>query len=270
MAAAGAKQGKLKTPIAPPPPPSSMRSQSLTLARCLSSAAARAPVSAARPLQHLFPTAAMSATGADAFERVITGNKSYARRSAQSEPQLWQTLAQGQSPEVLWFGCGDSRVPETTICDCKPGDMFVHRNIANVIVPGDLSSESIIDFAVGAVKVKRIVLCGHTQCGGAINALNDNDLGPALNAWLQPLRDLRRRHQHEIDQIDSVDRKALRLAELNVRQGVETIRANATVRKAMAERGVSVHGVIFDISSGELRVLGDQTQAVPAGLWQHR
>ncbi|KAL0256488.1 hypothetical protein SLS55_008883 [Diplodia seriata] len=211
----------------------------------------------------------MTATGADAFERVITGNKSYARRSAQSEPQLWQTLSQGQSPEVLWFGCGDSRVPETTICDCKPGDMFVHRNIANVIVPGDLSSESIIDFAVGAVKVKRIVLCGHTKCGGAINALNDNDLGPALNAWLQPLRDLRRRHQHEIDQLDSPDKKALRLAELNVRQGLETIRSNATVRKAMAERGVSIHGVIFDIATGELRVLGEQ-QAAPAGLWQHR
>ncbi|KAB2579540.1 Carbonic anhydrase [Lasiodiplodia hormozganensis] len=214
----------------------------------------------------------MAAAGArqDAFERVITGNKSYARRSAQSEPQLWSTLSQGQSPEVLWFGCGDSRVPETTICDCKPGDIFVHRNIANVIAPGDLSSESIIDFAVGAVKVKRIVLCGHTKCGGAINALNDNDLGPALNAWLQPLRELRRKHQHEIDQLDTVDKKALRLAELNVRQGLETIRANSTVRKAVAERGVSVHGVIFDISTGELRVLDDEHHHIPAGLWQHR
>ncbi|KAH7036740.1 carbonic anhydrase [Macrophomina phaseolina] len=213
----------------------------------------------------------MAAAGArqDAFERVITGNKSYARRSAQSEPQLWASLSQGQKPEVLWFGCGDSRVPETTICDCKPGDIFVHRNIANVIQPGDLSSESIIDFAVGAVKVKRIVLCGHTKCGGAVNALNDNDLGPALNAWLQPLRDLRRRHQREIDALDSVDQKALRLAELNVRQGLLTIRSNPTVQKAVAERGVTVHGVIFDVSTGELRVLGEE-ETRPVGLWQHR
>lgn len=172
---------------------------------------------------------------------------------------------------MLWFGCGDSRVPETTICDCKPGDMFVHRNIANVIVPGDLSSESIIDFAVGAVKVKRIVVCGHTKCGGAINALSDADLGPALNAWLQPLRELRRKHQREIDALDTLDQKATRLAELNVRNSVHTLKTNPTVIKNMNDRGVSVHGVIFDIATGELVVLEDE-EAVrgPAGLWQHR
>ncbi|KAL1624794.1 hypothetical protein SLS56_007594 [Neofusicoccum ribis] len=211
----------------------------------------------------------MSATGADAFERVVAGNKSYARRSAQAEPQLWATLNQGQQPEVLWFGCGDSRVPETTICDCKPGDIFVHRNIANIVAPGDLSSESIIDFAVGAVKVKRIVVCGHTKCGGAINALNDADLGPALNAWLQPLREVRRKHQREIDALDSVDRKAVRLAELNVRNSLQTIKSNPTVQKAMADRGVTVHGVIFDIATGELRVL-EEEEVRPIGLWQHR
>ncbi|KAF2136713.1 uncharacterized protein K452DRAFT_322222 [Aplosporella prunicola CBS 121167] len=210
----------------------------------------------------------MSFAAMDAFERVVHGNKSYARRSAESEPQLWQALAKGQQPEILWFGCGDSRVPETTICDCKPGDIFVHRNIANIIPANDLNSGSIIDYAVGAVGVKRIVICGHTRCGGAYSSLDDKDLGPTLNQWLQPLRDLRRKHQAELDRLDSDDQRAIRLAELNVRQGLEVLKNNPTIQRAMAERGVTVHGVIFDLTTCELRVL-EEEQAAPA-IWHHR
>ncbi|KAL1390940.1 carbonic anhydrase [Phyllosticta capitalensis] len=238
---------------------------------CSSAALLTRASSAARSFSTVSHRRIMTQVRADAFDRVLAGNKSYARRCGEHEPQLWQSLAKGQAPDVLWFGCGDSRVPETTICDCKPGDIFVHRNIANIIPQGDLSSESIIDFAVGAVKVKKIVVCGHTKCGGAVNSLTDADLGPALNNWLQPLRDLRRKHQAEIDALDSIDDKANRLAEYNVRKSVETIVSNPTVQKAMAERGVTVHGVLFDIVTGELKVIdADDGESLSAAPWSHR
>ena len=146
-------------------------------------------------------------------------------------------------------------MPETTICDCKPGDIFVHRNIANIVTTKDVSVNSVMDFSVGAVKVKRIVVCGHTKCGGANASLSDDDLGENLNAWLAPLRELRRKHAAELDILDSVDAKATRLAELNVLQSIEAVKQNPTVAKALKEHGLTVHGVIYDISTAQLRLV---------------
>ncbi|KAF2089648.1 carbonic anhydrase [Saccharata proteae CBS 121410] len=208
----------------------------------------------------------------DAFERVLAGNTAYASSCTADKPSLWKTLAQGQSPDILWFGCGDSRVPETTICGCEPGDMFVHRNIANLLVASDPSSSAIIDFAVGVVKVKKVIVCGHTSCGGAINSLHDKDLGPALNAWLTPLRELRKTHQADLDRIDDADARANRLAMLNVQMGLDTLRQNPTVQKAIAERGLTLHGLVFDIPSSTLKPVSDDaaTTAPAANAWQHR
>ena len=97
---------------------------------------------------------------------MVAGNKIYARKAIEQDPQFFKTLATGQSPEILWIGCADSRVPETTVCDCKPGDIFVHRNIANVVVPTDVNTLAVVEFAVAYVKVKHIILCGHTSCAG--------------------------------------------------------------------------------------------------------
>jgi len=191
----------------------------------------------------------------DAINRIIAGNKAYAQQTAQSTPELFKKLAGGQSPEILWIGCADSRVPETTVCACQPGDIFVHRNIANVVAPGDVSSASVLDFAVGSLKVKRIVLCGHTKCGGAIASLGDDDLGKNLNAWLKPVRELRQKHQAELDAISDPDEKAIRLAELNVRNGLDTLRANKTVAQAMESGGLTLHGFLYDVATGELKDL---------------
>jgi carbonic anhydrase len=98
-------------------------------------------------------------------------------------------LAQGQAPEILWIGCADSRIPETTVCHCKPGEIFVHRNIANTVHADDLSAASVVEYAVVHLKVKKVVVCGHTKCGGANAALSDVDLGVTLNAWLLPVRE---------------------------------------------------------------------------------
>lgn len=195
------------------------------------------------------------ADNSDAINRLITGNRAYAQRCNEHSPELLERLSIGQSPEILWIGCADSRVPETTICACQPGDIFVHRNIANMLVPGDRSSASVIDFAVGTLKVNKIVVCGHTKCGGAIACLGDGDLGENLNTWLQPVRDLRKKHQAELDGIADEDQKAIKLAELNVKNGLNTLRQNKTVIKAMEASGLTIHGFIYDIAAGQLKAL---------------
>lgn len=186
---------------------------------------------------------------------MLAGNKIYSERLNNNNPNLLAALSAGQSPEVLWIGCADSRVPESTICDCQPGEIFVHRNIANVLQPSDVNSQSVIEYAVGNLMVKKIIVCGHTKCGGATAALGDADLGEALNTWLRPLRDIRRKHEKELAMLHSTDEKANRLAEFNVQNSLETLRKNHTVKAAVQERGLELHGVIFDIPAAELKVL---------------
>lgn len=111
------------------------------------------------------------------------------QRATQKDPNTFAELAKGRAPEILWIGCADSRVPETTVCNCKPDDIFVHRNIANTVHANDLNSASVVEYAVTHLKVKRVVVCGHTKCGGAAAALVDTDLGETLNTWLHPVRE---------------------------------------------------------------------------------
>lgn len=131
----------------------------------------------------------------------------------------------------------------------------MHRNIANILHADDFNSQSVIDYAVGALKVKKIMVCGHTKCGGAIASLGDADLGESLNKWVAPLRAIRKQCQTELDALPSDDERAVRLAELNVQACLDTLRQNSTVIKAMEERGLTVHGAIYDIGAGELRML---------------
>lgn len=128
-------------------------------------------------------------TKLDSLKRLVTGNAYYVNETIARDPEAFTNLSQGQSPQVLWVGCADSRVPETTICHCKPGDIFVHRNIANTIHADDRNSASVVEYAVKYLKVEKIVVCGHTKCGGAMASLTNADLGETLNKWLQPLRE---------------------------------------------------------------------------------
>lgn len=193
------------------------------------------------------------------IERAVSGNRSFAQRFKTEKAELIQTLSAGQSPDILWIGCADSRVPETTVCDCQPGDIFVHRNIANCLHPNDLSSQAAIEFSVGVLKVKEIIVCGHTKCGGAAGALGDDDLGETLNTWLAPLRELRRKNQAELDKLGNDADRAIRLAELNVQNGLEVLSTMPTVQKAIKERGLTIHGAIYDIAEAELRVLEEKS-----------
>ena len=189
------------------------------------------------------------------------GNKIFSQRLRLRDPDLLEKGRKGQTPEVLWLGCADSRIPETTICDCKPGDIFVHRNIANVITSKDLNSASVIEYSVGVLRVKRIVVCGHTKCGGANAAMGDDDLGDVLNEWLAPVRELRKRYRNELENLDSADAKANKLAELNVFMSLEALKQNPTVHRAIKERGLTLHGVIYDIPHGEIKELEEPKSA---------
>ena len=190
----------------------------------------------------------------DHFTQALTSNRTWAEQTSTQNPNLFPTLACGQSPQILWLGCSDSRCPETTILGLQPGDVFVHRNIANVLHPGDLSSLSVIAYAVSALKVKHVVVCGHTCCGGAAAALGNQSVGAALDAWLSPLKRLRARFADEWAGLGKEER-ALRLVEENVKAGVRTVRENPVVVQAGRERGLLVHGAVFEVGSGMLRDL---------------
>lgn len=144
-------------------------------------------------LEHCFAESPLSLSIAhliaDSLARLVTGNAYYANKMISKDPDAFAILSQGQAPQVLWIGCADSRIPETTVCHCKPGDIFVHRNIANTIHADDINAASVVEYAVTHLKVERVVVCGHTKCGGAMASLTDSDLGATLNKWLHPLRE---------------------------------------------------------------------------------
>ncbi|KAF7618929.1 putative carbonic anhydrase Nce103 [Aspergillus flavus] len=187
----------------------------------------------------------------DRFTTALQANKEWAARTALEHPDLFPTLANGQSPEILWIGCSDSRCPETVVLGLKPGDVFVHRNIANILHAGDLSSSAVIEYAVRHLRVNHIVLSGHTKCGGIAAALGNKQLG-ILDPWLLPLRQIREQNLAELQTLSPED-ATVRMAELNVREGVKLLKSKAVVLEAMQERGLQVHGLIYDVACGMLR-----------------
>ncbi|KAI1633511.1 carbonic anhydrase [Biscogniauxia mediterranea] len=192
----------------------------------------------------------------DPFAYALSSNQAWAGYKSHQNPEFFNHLAAGQQPSILWLGCSDSRCPETTILGLQPGDVFTHRNIANIVSPTDINTSAVIEYAVAHVKVKHVVLCGHTGCGGAAAALAGARVGGVLDTWLTPLRALRAAHRDELDAIADDKARAARIAELNVEAGVAVLMANATVQEHVADRGLQVHGTLFDIASGRVRDLG--------------
>ncbi|RDW89000.1 carbonic anhydrase-2 [Coleophoma cylindrospora] len=191
----------------------------------------------------------------DQFAYALSSNEAWAGYKNHQNPTFFPKLAAGQSPSILWLGCSDSRVPETTLLGLQPGDVFVHRNIANVISPTDINSSAVIEYAVAHLKVSHIVLCGHTCCGGAAAALGDSRVGGVLDTWLTPLKAIRRDHAEELAAIKDAGDRAIRLAELNVEKGVQNLLANYVVEEHIRTRNIKVHGVVYDIASGKIRDL---------------
>lgn len=187
------------------------------------------------------------------FSTVLKRNQEWADRLQSVKPQLFPTNSQGQSPQILWIGCSDSRVPETCL-DLLPGEVFTHRNIANCVPNGDLNSLSVIQYAVEVLKVRHIVICGHYDCGGVWASLTTKKLG-LIDNWLRAIRDVKARNKKELDAIKDPREKANRLAELNVIAQVDNIRRNDLVMEALVNGTVQVHGLMYDVGTGRLKEL---------------
>jgi len=194
----------------------------------------------------------MGSQGRDDFEYALKSNESWASYKSHSNPGLFEKLANGQSPKILWIGCSDSRVPETTILGLHPGDVFVHRNVANIISPTDINSQAVIEYAVVHLKVSHIVVCGHSACGGCGAALSDTRVGGVIDAWITPLKALRKQNEEELKAIRDEKLRAVRLAEMNVKSGVESLLSTYFIEEAVKDRGLKVHGCVYDVGCGRM------------------
>jgi carbonic anhydrase len=186
---------------------------------------------------------------------LFANNRTWAAAITRQDPEFFQRLAQQQAPQYLWIGCSDSRVPANQIVGLMPGEMFVHRNVANVVVHTDLNCLSTIQFAVEVLRVHHIVVCGHYGCGGVLAALRGEKLGLVDN-WLQHVRDVRLRHEQHLATLPNDQERHERLCELNVLEQVCNVSQTTIVRDAW-QRGqeLAVHGWIYDIRDGLLRDL---------------
>ncbi len=185
------------------------------------------------------------------MQEIFKNNQEWVAEKLNVDPNYFKNLSEGQSPEVLYIGCSDSRVTAEELMGVGPGDAFVHRNIANMVINTDLSSMSVINYAVQHLKVKHIVVCGHYYCGGVKAAMQSADLG-ILNPWLRNIRDVYRLHKTELNAIEDEEARYKRLVELNVEEQCVNVIKTADVQRAYRDRNLTVHGWVFDIHSGKL------------------
>ena len=185
------------------------------------------------------------------IQQVFKNNQEWVNQKLSLDPEYFKNLSKGQNPEILYIGCSDSRVTSEELIGASPGDVFVHRNIANMVPNTDLSSMSVIDYAVSHLEVRHVVVCGHYYCGGVKAAMQPADLG-ILNPWLRNIRDVYRIHEKELNSIENEEERYKRLVELNVQEQCINVIKTAAVQKASIARNIKVHGWVFDIHSGKL------------------
>ena len=192
------------------------------------------------------------------LKHLFDNNLAWANSIKEKDPEFFSRLSQQQSPDYLWIGCSDSRVPANQITSLQPGEVFVHRNIANVVVHTDLNCLSVIQYAVEVLKVKHIIVCGHYGCGGITAALENHEHG-LIDNWLRHIKDVFRFHQSKFDGLKHEEKLNL-LCELNVKEQVKNI-CNTTIVKNAWKQGkeLSIHGWIYSIENGILKDLEDNT-----------
>ena len=185
------------------------------------------------------------------IENVFKNNEKWIAEKLAVDKDYFETLAKGQNPELLYIGCSDSRVTAEDLMGVQPGEVFIHRNIANLVNNVDLSVMSVLNYAVRHLKVNHIVVCGHYNCGGVKAAMTPQDMG-LLNPWLRNIRDVYRLHKDELNAITDEGLRYNRLVELNVQEQCVNLIKTAAVQEAYKERGLKVHGWVFDIHTGKL------------------
>lgn len=189
------------------------------------------------------------------YDDLLKGNQKFVADTLKEDPDYFNKLAAGQNPPVLWIGCADSRVPANQITNTKPGEIFVHRNIANMVIHTDMNMLSVLDYAVNVLKVKHVIVTGHYGCGGVIAAMGNQSVG-LIDNWLRHIKDVYRLHAAELDRIADMDKRAERFVELNVIEGVYNLCKTTIVQKAWQNgQELSVHGWVYALSTGIIKDL---------------
>lgn len=187
------------------------------------------------------------------YQQLFENNRKWVDQMNQEDPAFFKKLASGQHPNFLWIGCADSRVPANQITGTAPGDVFVHRNIANMVIHTDMNMLSVLDYAVNALQVKHVIVCGHYGCGGINAALANKSVG-LIDNWLRHIKDVYRLHQEELDKIKDPIELSNRMVEVNVQEQVHDLSNTSIVQNAWAKgQFLQVHGVVYDIANGLLK-----------------
>jgi carbonic anhydrase len=190
------------------------------------------------------------------YVRLIENNKTWVADQLQLDPNFFENLSKGQAPEYLWIGCSDSRVPAESITGTEPGEMFVHRNIANMVVHSDMNMLSVLSYAVEVLKVKHVIVCGHYGCGGVMAAMKNQQFG-LIDNWLRHIKDVYRYHHEELDAIEDETLRARRFVEVNVQEQVHDLGKTSIVQNAWKRnQPLHLHGWVYDIHDGLINDLG--------------
>lgn len=189
------------------------------------------------------------------YQKLIDGNRKWVAEKLNQDPEFFKNLAKGQSPEFLWIGCSDSRVPANEITNTLPGEIFVHRNIANMVVHTDMNMLSVLDYAVNVLEVKHIIVCGHYGCGGVIAAMSNKQYG-LIDNWLRNIKDVYRIHHEELEKIQDKEERLRRFVELNIKEQVYDLAKTSIIQNSwLNKQKPQVHGWVYDIEIGIIKDL---------------
>lgn len=188
------------------------------------------------------------------YERLLLENKAWAQEMLADDPEYFERLRHLQSPEFLWIGCSDSRVPANQITGTQPGEIFVHRNVANLVINTDVNILSVLDYAVNHLKVKHVIVCGHYGCGGIKAATTKTDFKAVLNMWLRNIKDVYRLHRQTLDEIQDDEQRCDRLVELNVQEQVTNLAKTSIIQRAWKyEQRPDLHGWVYGLKDGIIK-----------------
>ena len=192
------------------------------------------------------------------YEQLLQDNKDWAAGIVAKDPLFFKSLSELQTPEFLWIGCSDSRVPADQITNTKPGEIFVHRNVANLDINNEVNLLSVLDFAVNDLKVKHVIVCGHYGCGGVKAALTNNDFNQVLNMWLRNIKDIYRIHREELDAITDETKRVNRLVELNVQEQILNLAKTSIIQRAWQNnQRPDLHGWVYGLDNGIINPIFD-------------
>ena len=188
------------------------------------------------------------------YEVLLHDNKHWAARKKAEDPAFFERLLHVQSPEFLWIGCSDSRVPPDQITQTEPGEIFIHRNVANLVVSTDVNLMSVVDYAVNHLKIKHVVVCGHYGCGGIKAAMSNTDFNQVLNMWLRNIKDIYRIHRKELEAIPDEETRVNRMVEINVKEQIFNLAKTAMIQRAWSnDQRPDLHGWVYDLHDGLIK-----------------